>query len=170
MKLKMPSFAMLQVVLYFILPSCTTHHLPYDSSQLELIAVDTISSNQIHLQGLVKDIDGTPVIFGSVAVYEEGVLVSGTETDFDGYYSISVDGKKSIMIEISYVGYKNHRYILTDFAGGKVYKADLNFLSVDDSYSNIGCGFRYIVPLIDMSNTTQGAIYSGDRLRKMPAY
>ena len=50
----------------------------------------TFLTAQSSLEGKVIEAEsGEPVIFGNVAIYKNGVLITGTETDFDGNYSMS---------------------------------------------------------------------------------
>lgn len=62
------------------------------------------------LQGIVKD-KGEPIIFGSVAVFRNGVLLRGVETDLEGEYSILCQIGDAI--EASYVGYTPQRFVVT---------------------------------------------------------
>lgn len=63
------------------------------------------------LSGQVKDIRGEPVIFGSIAIYQNGTLVAGTETDFDGFYQVAVPAGL-LAVEASYIGYQKERVLI----------------------------------------------------------
>lgn len=61
------------------------------------------------IYGRVTDLEtGEPILFGSVAVYQNGVLVTGTETDFDGNFQLWVPPGPADL-EVSYVGYQKQR-------------------------------------------------------------
>ncbi|RME08971.1 MAG: hypothetical protein D6816_04955, partial [Bacteroidetes bacterium] len=60
---------------------------------------------QTSLKGQVTDADnGQPILFGTVALYKNGVLITGGETDFDGYYSITELDPGTYDVEFSYTG------------------------------------------------------------------
>ncbi|MCB0660125.1 MAG: hypothetical protein KDC04_04275, partial [Saprospiraceae bacterium] len=45
---------------------------------------------QTTIEGKVKDVKTKePILFGTIALYRGGVLITGTETDLDGNYFIS---------------------------------------------------------------------------------
>ncbi|MCB9297149.1 MAG: carboxypeptidase-like regulatory domain-containing protein [Lewinellaceae bacterium] len=61
------------------------------------------------IYGRVADLEtGEPILFGSVAAYQNGVLVTGTETDFDGNFQLWVPPGPTDL-EVSYVGYQKQR-------------------------------------------------------------
>ena len=65
----------------------------------------TMAISQTSLQGKVTEAEnGEPVLFGNVALYKNGVLVTGIETDFDGNYHFSNIDPGTYDIESSYVG------------------------------------------------------------------
>ena len=58
------------------------------------------------LTGHIYDTDTQqPIIIGTVALYQNGVLVTGTDTDFEGDYSFGHLETGEYKIEVSYVGY-----------------------------------------------------------------
>lgn len=62
------------------------------------------------LSGILED-KGEPILFASVAVYRNGVLVRGTDTDLDGKYKVlCMPGDE---IEASYIGYTPKRFTVT---------------------------------------------------------
>ena len=71
------------------------------------------------LQGVVTDKDkGEPLIAANVAIYKNGVLVTGTQTDFDGRYSFNPVDPGVYDLEVTYVGYTPQKITgITVFAG-----------------------------------------------------
>ena len=70
---------------------------------LTLISIGVCAQNSI--TGVVTDeTTQEPIIIGSVALYSDGVLITGTETDFDGKYSFSKLSPGKYDVEASYVG------------------------------------------------------------------
>ena len=60
-------------------------------------------AQQIHVQGVVNDKDGAPVV--GAGVYQKGVQSNGTITDLDGRFVLSV--QKGATIVVTSIGYKD---------------------------------------------------------------
>ncbi len=72
------------------------------------------------LSGHVRDsINNEPILICTVALYKDGVLITGTETDFDGNYFINGIKKGEYLIEVSYVGYRSSRVDCVTIGEGK---------------------------------------------------
>jgi hypothetical protein len=67
-----------------------------------LIVTEVICAQSINIKGIVKEVDGTPMI--GVEVYEKNTT-NGTITEVDGSYSIMVNTQQSILV-FNYWGYK----------------------------------------------------------------
>lgn len=126
-------------------------------------------SEQLMFSGVITDESGEPIIFGSVAAYDNGILLTGTETGFDGEYQLQLEElPQDLIIEFSYVGMRTIRYQIGRLQTGQ-YR--LNGTMPSGPPSGFGCGAcHYKVPLIEMDNTTSGANYSSDKLQHMPAF
>ena len=122
---------------------------------------------QTALQGKVTDgASGEPIIFGTVAVYKNGSLITGTETDFDGNYLISPIDPGTYDVEFSYIGYQSERVV------GMVVKADQSN-KLDKAISEgvlltTAVIVDYKAPLIDFDNTTQGKTITSEDIRSLP--
>jgi len=130
--------------------------------------LSTIILGQTQLQGKVtEDGTGEPVLFGTVALYKEGVLVTGTDTDFDGNYFFSDIDPGTYDVEVSYVGLQTQRITGVVAKEGKV--TPLNFKMKEegvlvDVIEVVG----YKVPLIEMDNTTSGATLTAENIEALP--
>ncbi len=122
---------------------------------------------QTSLEGKVSDQEsGEPIIFGTVSLYKNGVLITGTETDFDGNYAFSNIDPGTYDVEASYVGYGAQKQVGVVVLAGKAIKLDfklssgvvLQTVTVTD----------YKVPLIEQDNTTQGGIKTAEQIRNLP--
>lgn len=72
-----------------------------------------------YISGQVTDAaTGEPIIFGSVVLYKEGVMICGIETDFDGNYSFSDLEPDIYDLEVSFIGYSNKR--VSGIVAGKI--------------------------------------------------
>lgn len=134
-----------------------------------LLCISISSISQTSLQGTVTDFEsGEPIIFGTVALYLNGVLLTGTETDFDGYFSITEINPGRYDIVFSYTGYEELKISGTEVTEGKS-----NLLRVKmkpgpsiTCYYYSGCGNSR--PLIRLDETTQGMIFQHEDLRRLP--
>jgi len=66
---------------------------------------------QASLSGKVTDAEtGEPILFGDVALYRNGALITGKQTDFDGNYVISPLEPGTYDIAFKYIGYSELKY------------------------------------------------------------
>lgn len=117
---------------------------------------------QTSLYGKVTDDNGEPIIFGSVALYKNGVLTTGAETDFDGNYNFSNVDPGTYDVEVSYVGYSPARISGVLVKAGKANKLDV-VLSSDAVNLDEIVVVEYKVPLIEQDNTTSGSVMTFGR-------
>ena len=90
-----------------------------------LFATHTLHG-QTQLQGQVSDeTTGEPIIVGTVALCKSGLLINGTDTDFDGNYFFSDAEAGTYDIEVSNVGYGNQRIKDVVAKAGKVTIVDV---------------------------------------------
>ena len=124
-------------------------------------------SQSTSLSGKVTDqATGEPVMFASVAIYKNGVLVSGAETDLDGNYNFSNIDSGTYDIEPSFLGYQPKR-----ISGVVVYEGQSNIVDLEISEGVIMeevevIGYRE--PLIRQDNTTQGTTVTSEEIKNLP--
>lgn len=132
------------------------------------IFLSTIVLGQTQLQGKVTDTtNGEPVLFGTVALYKGGVLLSGTETDLDGNYFFSDIDPGNYDVEVSYIGLQTQRITGVVVKEGKV--TPLNFLMTEESQildEVVVVGYK--VPLIEIDNTTSGSTLTAENIQALP--
>ncbi|HLF63718.1 MAG TPA: TonB-dependent receptor, partial [Saprospiraceae bacterium] len=122
---------------------------------------------QTSLEGKVTEQDnGDPVIFGTVSLFKNGVLITGTETDFDGNYAFSNIDPGTYDVEASYVGFTAQRQVGVVVLAGKAIRLDFQ-LSSGVVLTEVEI-FDYKVPLIEQDNTTQGGIKTAEQIRNLP--
>lgn len=79
------------------------HNFIYFLQMLTILIVsDAISAQSINIKGIVKEVDGTPMI--GVEVLEKNTT-NGTITDINGIYTLKVNSAQSILV-FNYLGYK----------------------------------------------------------------
>lgn len=125
-------------------------------------------SQDASIQGKVTDKEtNEPILFGNVALYKNGVLITGTDTDFDGNYSISPIDPGTYTVEISYLGYQTQKVEGFVASAGKANKLDVQ-ISDDAVDLQVVEVVAYSVPLIEQDNTTQGGTLTSDQIRNLP--
>lgn len=132
---------------------------------LLVLALPLIS--QTSLSGRVTDDTGEPVIFASVALYKHGVLITGTETDIDGYYRFASLDPGIYAVETSYVGYTKQRVERVLVYAGKANKLDIEMTADAVNLSEVVVT-SYKVPLVTQDNCTQGATIVSDQIKNLP--
>jgi len=124
-------------------------------------------SAQTSLQGKVTDGEnGEPILFGTIALYKNDVLITGTETDFDGNFIFGDVDPGTYDIEITYVGYQTTRINGILVKAGQSNKMDavisqgvlMDEIVIKD----------YKAPLIDFDNTSQGKTITAENIRSLP--
>jgi len=121
---------------------------------------------QTALAGKVIDDNGEPVFFGNVALYKQGVLIRGGETDLDGNYSIGNLDPGTYDVEFSYTGLASKKYEGVVVYGGKTNKLDAD-LSTGVTLDAVEV-IAYEVPLVEQDNTTQGGTVTSEQIRQLP--
>ncbi|HFA50692.1 MAG TPA: TonB-dependent receptor [Bacteroidetes bacterium] len=123
-------------------------------------------SAQTTLQGKVTDGDtGEEIIFGTVALFKNDVLVTGTETDIEGFYSITALDAGTYDVVFSYTGYQDKKISGVVITSGKTNRLDAKIRSGIDLKEVI---VTYKRPLISQDETTQGQVFSSDDIKKLP--
>src|SRR5699024_6188229 len=124
-------------------------------------------SAQTSIEGRVtEESSEEPIIFGSVALYRNDVLVTGTETDENGNYAISQIDPGTYDIAVSYVGYQTKRINGIVLHAGRNTRLDIEISSgtIMDEVVIV----EYKVTLVEQDNTTTGGIVTGEQIRNLP--
>jgi outer membrane receptor protein involved in Fe transport len=126
------------------------------------------ASAQTTIEGKLTDTNtGETIIFGAVKLYRGGVFISGAESDLDGNYFFSNVQPGTYDIEVEYVGYATQRQTNIVIRAGKTNRADFK-LSNDENILKEVQIVDYVVPLIEIDNTTQGATVTAEKIRSLP--
>ena len=120
-----------------------------------------LGNSQYSIGGKVVDaVTGEPIIIGSVALYYEGVLITGTDTDFDGLFLFTDLKAGSYSVEASYVGYTAQRIEAISLKDKD--NLDLVIRLNEGVLTESVCIVGYKVPLVEYDNTTQGHILNSE--------
>lgn len=135
---------------------------------LSFLFIFKFSFSQIQFQGQLKDAKtGEAMVFGTVAIYKNGVLVSGTEADIDGHFSYSQKLEPGFYsLVFSYVGYKDKtiEIIALPTKEDKLLEIEMEVAVPQKRHPWSYHG----PPLIEQDNTTQGFIFYKNDIRNMP--
>lgn len=117
------------------------------------------------LQGVVTEQEtGDPVMFANVALYKNGALVTGVQTDYDGKYSFNDIDAGTYDIEFSYVGFSNKKISdVVVFAGKSITLNVEMTVGVELDVIEV----VYEVPLVEQDNTTQGTVVTSKEIDKL---
>ena len=119
------------------------------------------------LKGTITDGDlGDPLPFSSVVLFLNGNQVSGTNTDFDGKYTIKPITPGTYDVLISFVGYQPKRITGVKITANKIQfvNAALNVGVMIDEAEVV----EYTVPLIDKDGGASGGTVSREDIDKLP--
>ncbi len=131
-----------------------------------LLLAGVVSMAQTSLQGSVKDAEtDEPILFGNVALYRAGVLITGTQTDFDGYYSITEIDPGTYDVVFSYTGYQEVKISGVIVNAGKANSLDAT-MSAGVTLTTIEVVYK--PPLVEKDNTTQGKTLTSEEIRNLP--
>ena len=123
---------------------------------------------QSSIEGKVIEAEsGESIIFGAVALYKNGNLITGVQTDFDGNYIFSNLDPGTYDIEASYLGMQALRMNGILVRGGKVVRQSFE-LKVEGVLVDVVEIVEYRVPLIEIDNTTQGKTITSEEIRNLP--
>ncbi|MDX1941199.1 MAG: TonB-dependent receptor [Saprospiraceae bacterium] len=133
-----------------------------------LLIITASAVAQTSLAGKVTDQEsGEPILFGNVVLYRNGVLITGTETDFDGNYSFSNIDPGTYDLEVRYVGYQTQRLTSIKVLAGKANRADVQLNTQGVTLEEIVVK-EYKIPLIEQDNTTSGGVITSEEIRNLP--
>jgi len=124
---------------------------------------------QTSLKGKVTDGEnGDPLIFGTVVIYKNGVILTGVTTDDQGNYSIPDIDPGTYDVEASYTGYQPNRIVGVKVLAGKVTTVDVTVSTGGGIVLDEVVLTEYKVPLIEQDNTTSGSVITSEQIRNLP--
>jgi outer membrane receptor protein involved in Fe transport len=119
------------------------------------------------LKGKVTDFDsGDPLPFASVVLFLNGNQVSGTNTNFDGKYTIKPISPGTYDVLLSFVGYQSKK-----ITGVRINANKIHFVNAEISAGVMvqeAEVIEYAVPLIDADGGASGGTVSREDIAKLP--
>ncbi len=132
-----------------------------------LISIQTFA--QTSLTGKVTDAEtGEPILFGTVSLFKDGSLVTGTDTDLDGFYNFPNIDPGTYDVEVSHVGYVIARLIDILVRGGQTNKADIQLGTGGGIDLNTIVVTKYKVPFVEQDKTSANIPLTSDQLKNLP--
>lgn len=124
-----------------------------------------ISIGQTGLEGKVLSTRNEPILFGTVALYKNDILLIGTETDLEGMYIFNSLDPGVYTVEASSIGYSCSRVEGVVIKGGFLTKLSI----VINEAELTCCGFiiPYEVPLIDVFNPSSGKTFTSKEISRL---
>jgi outer membrane receptor protein involved in Fe transport len=130
----------------------------------------SVAIGQTTIQGKITEVEtGEPVLFAAVALYKNDVLITGTESDFDGNYSFADLSPGTYDVEVTILNLQDQRISGVVAKEGKV-----NILNVKMEEASILATQQdivikeYKVPLVEFDNTTQGKSLTSENIQALP--
>ena len=135
---------------------------------LIIFGASMLMAQSASLSGKVIEEDSrNPVIWGSVALYQNGTLELGTLTDENGNYNFANLDPGTYDVEFSYLGYKTTRINAVQVFADKAIKLDAK-LSIEGVTLEEIVVREYEVPLIDIDHVTTTQIFTSKDIRRSP--
>ncbi|NNF20986.1 MAG: TonB-dependent receptor plug domain-containing protein [Saprospiraceae bacterium] len=127
-----------------------------------------LAISQTSLQGkITEEGTGEAVLFATIALYKNDVLLTGTESDFDGNYFFSDIDPGTYDIEVSFLGLQTQRIAGIVAKAGKVNVADVS-MKEEGVLVDVIEIVDYQVPLVEFDNTTQGKSLTSENIQALP--
>ncbi len=120
------------------------------------------------LNGTITDATtGEPVPFANVSIEENGNVVTGGMTDFDGKFSIKPIPAGKYTVTASYVGYSPLQYSNVQIPAGRITFQNFELSASAEILAEVEIR-EYKVPLISKDQTTSGGTVTSEDIAKMP--
>ncbi len=133
----------------------------------ETNAIETEKVDSIQIKGTITDENGDPLPFAMVALFENEELITGTQTNFDGKYILTLVKNIGYVLEIKYVGLKEKKFEVP-LGSQREIVVNVEFQEEDWEKGTSCCfGCYFGSTIIDVSNTTSGITLEANDLRNM---
>lgn len=155
--------------LTMVISSCATTESIIQATPTPIETVSpTAPDSIITLQGTTQLPSGVPLLFCTIAAYQDNTLIKGAEADFNGYYTITLPANTELTLKALYVGHETATFQLQPLPPGSYH---LNaYLTPEKQFiEDLYCP-SYRIPLIDMGNISSGTIYHNSDLKKSPLF
>ncbi|MGH1435806.1 MAG: carboxypeptidase-like regulatory domain-containing protein [Lewinella sp.] len=116
--------------------------------------------------GEIKEAEtGENILFGSVDLYQDGLLKSGTETDFDGNYVFSNVTAGVYVLQASYLGFQTTKVVDITVSPGKRIKVNIVLEKETDSGQ---APFVVVYEPSEVTNISDNGELTSEQIRALP--
>lgn len=134
-----------------------------------LIFYSSNSFTQTSLSGTVtEEATGSTIPFADVVLYNNDVLVTGVQTDFDGNYRFDGIDPGTYDVEARFLAYETVRKSNVVVPGGQNIVVDFALGEAGVMMDEIVIT-EYKVPLISLDMTSSGTVVTANKIRSMPS-
>ncbi|MEO1257830.1 MAG: carboxypeptidase-like regulatory domain-containing protein [Bacteroidota bacterium] len=125
----------------------------------------SVGLSQALIQGTVTDgMSEEPIIFGTVALYQNDSIITATETDFDGFYSISEIDPGIYDVVFMYTGYMPHKIVDVQIIRNVSNKLDAKL--INGGHAPDIC-VKLTIPIIHKDDLTRGFSFKSSQISKI---
>ncbi len=132
-----------------------------------------VTPEKFRISGLIRDHETKePLIFATVIVYYDGVLIGGTESDFDGKFWLDSDyftglDPEGLEVHVEYIGYE--KKILSGFTlqAGDHLEMQIKMFA-RSNWEELPPFNIYYPPLIRIDDMGSGQTFTSDQIRRSP--
>lgn len=132
-----------------------------------LLGVGALVAQTGELSGKVTDENGEGLPFANVAIEKNGVLITGTSTDFDGFYTIKPIDPGTYDVKISALGYGTKVIQGVRVSSDKITTLDEG-MKVESELIEAVEIVAYKVPLIDKDDNSTKSTITADEIKSLP--
>ena len=135
---------------------------------LPFLFISLWAEAQTSLKGkITEEGNDRPVGFSNVAIYKDGILLTGTFTDDLGNYNFPDIDPGVYDVEASFTGFQTKKVSGVQVLAGKVTTVDIA-IGTDGGVLLETVEVVYEPPLIEQDNTTSGTIVTGETIKNLP--
>ncbi len=116
---------------------------------------------------LDKDNNNEPIPFANISILQNGKVITGGMTDFDGKYTIKPIPAGVYDVKASYVGYQAKMIKGLRITAGKITFQDFKLSAASEILKEVEV-VDYKVPLISKDQTESGGTVTSEEISKMP--
>lgn len=132
-----------------------------------LLGVGALMAQTGELSGKITDENGEGLPFANVALEKNGVLITGSSTDFDGYFTIKPIDPGSYDVKVSALGYGSKLIQGVRISSDKITTLDETMNVESELIEGVEI-VAYKVPLIDKDDNSTKSTITAEEIKSLP--
>ena len=157
-------YTLIKIENFFLDSINTKQKIKIQSDGIVIYSIDK-TNNSSQIVGKVVDEFGEIILFAAIVLKQNGVLVTGTQTDFDGLFSFSNIAVGDYTITVSYVGYAT---LSTGVSVQENEHVEIESFIIQDVLLEETNGCTWYPPMIELDYTIQGATFNSFEIGRSP--